>query len=92
MSDNATTLSPKLAEILEKIDGLTLLEAADLAKAMETKYGITAAAPMMMAGPAAGGAATGLATATGGAAGCPAPTDTPGIIARPQRGQGTAGQ
>jgi large subunit ribosomal protein L7/L12 len=57
MSDNATALSPKLAEILEKIDGLSILEAADLAKAMETKYGITAAAPMMMAGPAAGGAA-----------------------------------
>jgi len=63
MSDNATTLSPKLAEILEKIDGLTLLEAADLAKAMETKYGITAAAPVMMAGPAAGGAAAPAAEA-----------------------------
>ena len=28
MSDNATALSPKLAEILEKIDGLSILEAA----------------------------------------------------------------
>jgi large subunit ribosomal protein L7/L12 len=56
MSDSATTLAPKVAEILEKIDTLTILEAADLAKAMETKYGITAAAPMMMAGPMAGGA------------------------------------
>ena len=57
MSDNETNLSPKLAEILEKIAGLSLIEAADLAKAMETKFGITAAAPMMMAGPAAGAAA-----------------------------------
>jgi large subunit ribosomal protein L7/L12 len=57
MSDNETNLSPKLAEILEKIAGLSLIEAADLAKAMEEKFGITAAAPMMMAGPATGGAA-----------------------------------
>ena len=56
MSENATNLSPKLAEILEKIAGLSLIEAADLAKAMEEKFGITAAAPMMMAGPAAGAA------------------------------------
>lgn len=57
MSDNANTLSPKLAEILEKISGLSLIEAADLAKAMEEKFGITAAAPMMMAGPAGAAAA-----------------------------------
>ncbi len=46
-------------EIVEKIEQLTLLEASELKKALEEKFGVTAAAPMMMAGamPAAGGAA-----------------------------------
>ncbi len=48
-----------VAELVEKIEKLTLLEAAELKKALEEKFGVTAAAPMMMAGPmpAAGGAA-----------------------------------
>lgn len=40
-----------VAEIVEKIEKLTLLEAAELKKALEEKFGVTAAAPMMMAGP-----------------------------------------
>lgn len=47
-------------EIVEKIEKLTLLEASELKKALEEKFGVTAAAPMMMAGgmmPAGGGAA-----------------------------------
>ena len=45
-------------EIVEKIEKLTLLEAAELKKALEDKFGVTAAAPMAFAGPvAAGGAA-----------------------------------
>lgn len=46
-------------ELLEVIGGLTLIEAAELKKAMEEKFGVTAAAPMAMmaAGPAAGGGA-----------------------------------
>ena len=45
-------------ELLEKISGLTLVEAAELKKALEDKFGVTAAAPMVMAGaPAAGGSA-----------------------------------
>jgi large subunit ribosomal protein L7/L12 len=48
-----------VAEIVEKIEKLTLLEAVELKKALEEKFGVTAAAPMMMAGPmpAAGAAA-----------------------------------
>lgn len=49
-----------VAEIVEKIEKLTLLEAAELKKALEEKFGVTAAAPMMMAGgamPAAAAAA-----------------------------------
>lgn len=44
-------------ELLEAIGGLTLIEASELVKAMEEKFGISAAAPVMMAGGAAGGAA-----------------------------------
>lgn len=46
-------------EIVERIEKLTLLEAAELKKALEDKFGVTAAAPMMMAGamPGAGAAA-----------------------------------
>ncbi|MBS1992835.1 MAG: 50S ribosomal protein L7/L12 [Cyanobacteria bacterium SZAS LIN-2] len=40
--------------LLEAIGSLTLLEAADLKKKMEEKFGVTAAAPMAFA-PAAGG-------------------------------------
>ena len=48
-----------VAEIVEKIEKLTLLEASELKKALEDKFGVTAAAPMMMAG-AAPGAGAGL--------------------------------
>ncbi len=49
-----------VAEIVEKIEKLTLLEAAELKKALEDKFGVTAAAPVVVAGgavPAAAGAA-----------------------------------
>ena len=48
-------MSAIVEELLEKISNLTLMEAADLKKAMEEKFGVSAAAPVMMA--AAGGAA-----------------------------------
>ncbi len=41
-----------IQEIVEKIEKLTLLEASELKKALEEKFGVTAAAPMMMAGAA----------------------------------------
>ena len=48
----------KVEDALEIIKGMTLLELRDLNKAIEEEFGITAAAPMMMApGAAAGGAA-----------------------------------
>jgi large subunit ribosomal protein L7/L12 len=49
-----------VAEIVEKLKGLTLLEAADLVKQIEETFGVSAAAPaggMMMMAPGAGGAA-----------------------------------
>ncbi|MBU1098624.1 MAG: 50S ribosomal protein L7/L12 [Ignavibacteriae bacterium HGW-Ignavibacteriae-2] len=50
-------MSEKIAEIVEKIKALTLVEASELKTALEDEFGVTAAAPMMMAGPAAGPAA-----------------------------------
>ncbi len=46
-----------IEEIVEKIEKLTLLEAAELKTALEEKFGVTAAAPMMMAGGAMPGGA-----------------------------------
>jgi large subunit ribosomal protein L7/L12 len=48
-------MSDKVQELVEKIKALTLVEAAELKKALEDEFGVTAAAPMMMA--AAPGAA-----------------------------------
>lgn len=48
----------KLDKIVEDLSSLTVLEAAELSKLLEEKWGVSAAAPVaMMAGPAAGGAA-----------------------------------
>jgi len=46
-----------VAGIVESIEKLTLLEAVELKKALEEKFGVSAAAPVMMAGPVAGAAA-----------------------------------
>jgi len=46
-----------VAEIVEKIEKLTLLEAVELKKALEDKFGVTAAAPVMMAAAGASPAA-----------------------------------
>ena len=51
--------------ILESIEKLTLLEAAELVKAMEEKFGVSAAAPVAVAAaPAAGAAAPAADEAT----------------------------
>ena len=47
-----------IEELIEKIDSLTVAELADLVKAIEEKYGVSAVAA---AAPAAGGAAAGAA-------------------------------
>ena len=49
-------MAEKVAEIVEKIKGLSLLEASELKKALEEEFGVTAAAPVVVAsGGAAGG-------------------------------------
>jgi large subunit ribosomal protein L7/L12 len=44
-------------QIVDAVAGKTLMEVMELVKAIEDKFGVTAAAPVMMAGPAAGPAA-----------------------------------
>lgn len=56
-------VTPAIEDIMDSIKKMTVLELSDLVKALETEFGVTAAAPVMAAAPAAGGA-----TAEAGAA------------------------
>jgi len=54
-----------VAELIDQIDKLTVLELADLVKQLEEKYGVSAAAPVaVVAGGAAAGAAAPAAEKT----------------------------
>ncbi|AQR61545.1 50S ribosomal protein L7/L12 [Brevundimonas sp. AJA228-03] len=46
-----------LSKIVDDLSSLTVLEAAELSKLLEEKWGVSAAAPVAMAMPAGGGAA-----------------------------------
>ena len=46
----------KFADLVKKIEEMSVLDLAELVKILEEKFGVSAAAPMMMAAPAAGGA------------------------------------
>jgi large subunit ribosomal protein L7/L12 len=51
---------PDIGNLVEELSKLTVIEAADLVKKLEEKWGVTAAAPVAIAaagGPAGGGAA-----------------------------------
>ncbi len=51
-------MAADLNAIVEQLSALTVIEAAELAKKLEEKWGVSAAAPVAVAaGPAAGGAA-----------------------------------
>lgn len=55
----------KIEKLVEDLSSLTVLEAADLAKLLEDKWGVSAAAPVAVAAaPAAGGAAAPAAEKT----------------------------
>ncbi|MCA3249842.1 MAG: 50S ribosomal protein L7/L12 [Holosporaceae bacterium] len=47
----------KLEQIVDQLSGLTVLEAAELVKLLEDKWGVSAAAPVAVAAVAAGGGA-----------------------------------
>ena len=49
-------MSAVQTEILDKISTMTVLELSELIKAMEDKFGVSAAAAVAVAGPAAGAA------------------------------------
>jgi len=62
MSETATetpaiSLSEKGRQIMDLVKGMTVMELVDLVKALEDEFGVSAAAPMMVAGamPGAGG-------------------------------------
>jgi large subunit ribosomal protein L7/L12 len=50
-------MSEKLEKLVETLDELTLLEAAELSKMLQDKWGVSAAAPVAMAGMPMAGAA-----------------------------------
>ena len=50
-------MSEKVSELVEKIKGLSLVEASELKKALEDEFGVTAAAPVVVAGAATAAAA-----------------------------------
>ena len=59
-TQNAASLSPKVQQVLDLVSGMTLLESAELVKAFEQKFGVSAApvaAAAAVAAPAAGAAA-----------------------------------
>lgn len=53
----------KKEEIMSAIESMSVLELADLVKALEEKFGVSAAAPVMMAGGAAAGGGAGAPAA-----------------------------
>jgi large subunit ribosomal protein L7/L12 len=59
MSEETTVEVPeKFKALVDQVEKLSVMELAELVKVMEGKFGVSAAAPMMMAaGPAAGAAA-----------------------------------
>lgn len=56
-SGEGKAVSDKLQTILKTIEELTVLELADLVKALEERFGVSAAAAVAVAAPAGGGAA-----------------------------------
>ena len=50
-------MSEKITQIIEEVKALTVLELSELVKAMEEEFGVSAAAPVAVAGPVAGGEA-----------------------------------
>ncbi len=53
---SAPEVSQKLQKIIDEVSALTVLELSDLVKALEETFGVTAAAPMMVAAGPGGGA------------------------------------
>ncbi len=57
MSEDKKTLSAPVQSIVDAVKKLSLMEVSELVKALEDEFGVSAAAPMMMAGAMPGAAA-----------------------------------
>ncbi len=57
VTQEAVGASPKVKQVLDIVSGMTLLEAAELVKAFEEKFGVSAAPVAVAAAAPAGGAA-----------------------------------
>ena len=57
MSDAIAELDKDLEDLAGQLDKLTLVQASQLVKHLEKRWGVSAAAPVAMAAPAGGGAA-----------------------------------
>jgi len=62
-AENKVEVSGKMAEFVNWIEGITVLELSQLVKALEQKLGVSAAAPVAVAAAGAAGAAGGEAKA-----------------------------
>ena len=56
-TQSAGALSPKVQQVLDLVSGMTLMESAELVKAFEVKFGVSAAPVAAAAAPAAAAAA-----------------------------------
>lgn len=61
MSEATIQLNAKQNEVMTSIKNMSVLELSQLVKAMETEFGVSAAAPMMMAAGAGAGAGAAVA-------------------------------
>ena len=57
MTEAVAAKSGKMQDIISNIETMSVLELADLVKALEEKFGVSASAPMMVAGAGAGAGA-----------------------------------
>jgi len=55
VTEEKKELTPEIADIIEKIKGMNILQVNDLVKAIEDEFDVTAAAPMAMGMPMMGG-------------------------------------
>jgi len=63
METEKKELTKKMKDVMDTIETMTVLELADLVKALEDKFGVTAAAPVAVAAAAGAGAGAGAAAA-----------------------------
>lgn len=58
-TESTLELSKDAQKVMDMVEKMTVLELNDLVKALEEKFGVSASAPMMMAGAAGAGTANG---------------------------------